>query len=99
MIHQIINRPIDDVKIRRIWSENLSLQNGQNKNHARISWCVGKLLSTTSLIIRDDEEMSVYWNVYQNRQPEAIALQMLAQQNQAFGDWTLCKPIEATAYA
>ena len=97
--HAIIHRPIGEVKKRRIWSENLSLQNGQNKNHPRMSWCVGKLLSTTSLIIRDDEEMSIYWSVYQNSQKEAMALQMLAQQNASFGDWTLPISIEANIYA
>jgi len=99
MINLIINKSPAEAIARRNWGQKLRNSNGQAVNHPTIGWFVGKLLSTTSLVIRDDSENAVFWDVYRNNQPEARGLEMLAQQNQCWGDWTLAKPIETTVYA
>ena len=95
----ILNRQAHEAMARKRWSDQLFLRNGQHKNHPEIKWCVGKLLSTTSLVIIDNESQEVYWSVFRNYKAEARALEMLAQQNECWGDWTLSMPIEATSSA
>lgn len=99
VIHRILNKPLHEAVARKKWGKNLHLVTGQKQNHPEIGWCVGKLLSTTSLVFRDYTTDAIYWDVYRNDKPEATALEMLAQQNQCWGDWTLSMPKEATAIA
>ena len=95
----ILNRQSHEATARKRWSDQLVLRNGQHKNHPEIMWCVGKLLSTTSLVIKDNKSKEIYWSVFRNDRAEARALEMLAQQNECWGDWTLSQPIVATINA
>ena len=97
MIFRIINKPLHEAVARKKWGQNLHIATGQKQNHPEIGWCVGKLLSTTSLVIRDYTNDGIYWDVYRNNQLEARALEILAQQNNCYGDWTLAMPNEAIA--
>jgi len=95
----ILNRQSHEATARKRWADKLVLRNGQHKNHPEIMWCVGKLLSTTSLVIKDNKSTEIYWSVFRNNKAEARALEMLAQQNECWGDWTLSQPIVATINA
>ena len=99
VIHSIVNKPVHQALARQKWGQNLHVVTGQKQNHPEIGWSVGKLLSTTSIAIRDYETDEIYWSVYRNYQPEARALELLAQHNNCWGDWTLSMPTESTASA
>jgi len=91
------NREEHEMIAKQKWARQICIANGQTKNHPQIGWFVGKLLSTTTLIITNDEQRGTYWSVFKNYEPEAHALEMLSQHNQCWGDWTLSIPVVAAA--